>query len=408
MGGESILKSEGERMMPTIRSMTNDDLLAYQHLCSICYTYTNSDLPEPLPEERLRIRRGFFGDDGSLRSAMMQIPYDVRFANETVKLVGIGGVVTDPAHRGEGGVRKLFEEGLPRLYREGCVFSALYPFSHRFYRKFGYEPAEFWRNAVIPVQSVRKDLHRADEIVRVLPDGDDGGMREIYKRYAADKDLAVLRDEEMWRELRRGTPWDKLKHAYVMKIAGKPVAYWIGVMRKEDWRGILTLQDFAWTCREGLEAIFSMLRGMNEVEEIRLHVQGGFEPRMLVDEPYDIQWKEPCDGMLRVMNVARALVLLPAPPLPGTLHIAVKDEQIPENNGCFVLNCDGYTLSVTRDDSAAADLRCDIRGLTALIAGRQSFVDAIRFGVAELINGKRMRFCALLFGNRNLHMNQDF
>ena len=91
MGGESILKSEGERIMPTIRSMTNDDLLAYQHLCSICYTYTNSDLPEPLPEERLRIRRGFFDDDGSLRSAMMQIPYDVRFANETVKLVGIGG-----------------------------------------------------------------------------------------------------------------------------------------------------------------------------------------------------------------------------------------------------------------------------------------------------------------------------
>lgn len=394
--------------MPTIRSMTNDDLLAYQHLCSICYTYTDTHQPEPLPEERLRIRVGFFGDNGSLRSAMMQIPYEVRFANETVKLTGIGGVVTDPAHRGEGGVRQLFEEGLPRLYREGHVFSALYPFSHRFYRKFGYEPAEFWRNAVIPVGSLRKDLHRADEILRVLPDGDDCGMRWIYEQYAADKDFAVVRDEDMWRELRKGAPWEQLKHAYVIRIAGKPVAYWIGVMSKEDWRGVLTLKDFAWTCREGLEAIFAMLRGMNEVEEIRVHVQGGFDPRMLVDEPYDIQWKEPCDGMLRVLNVARALVLLPAPPLPGTLRIAVTDEQIPENNGCFALNCDGYNLSVACEESAEPDLRCDIRGLTALIVGRQTFMDAVRSGVVKLMNEKRSRFCSLLFGSRMLHMNQDF
>ena len=29
--------------MPILRSMTNDDLLAYRHLCSICYTYTDTN-----------------------------------------------------------------------------------------------------------------------------------------------------------------------------------------------------------------------------------------------------------------------------------------------------------------------------------------------------------------------------
>lgn len=395
-------------MMRTIRPMTNDDLLAYQQLCSICYTYRAAEAPEPLPEDCLRQRMGVFDDEGWLLSAMMQIPYDVCFENQTVKLLGIGGVVTDPAHRGEGCVRMLFEEGLPRLYREGYVFSALYPFSHRFYRKFGYETAEFWRNVQIPRASLRKDLRSAEEIVRVLPGEEDPGMREVYERYAADKYLPVLRSEEMWRDLRRGTPWDSLKHAYIMKISGKPVAYWIGTMHKEGWRCTLKLQDIVWTCCEGLEAVFAMLRGMNEVEEIHMHVQGGFDPRMLVEEPYDIQWKEPCDGMLRVMNVARALVLLAPPPLPGTLRIAVTDAQIPENTGCFVLTCDGYSLSVTREDGVAPDLVCGIRGLSMLVAGTREFGECVRSGAVQLLNEKRMRFAAMLFSKKELHMNQDF
>lgn len=395
-------------MMTTIRPMTNDDLLAYQQLCSICYTYRATQPPEPLPEDRLRQRIGVFAEDGRLLSAMMQIPYNVRFGNQTVKLLGIGGVVTDPAHRGEGGVRRMFEEGLPRLYREGYVFSALYPFSHRFYRKFGYETAEFWRNVEFPRSSLRRDLAMAGEILRVLPEGEDCGMRDIYERYAADKHLPVLRTEEMWRDLRRGTPWDSLKHAYVMKISGKPVAYWIGTMNKEGWRCTLTIQDLAWTCREGLEAVFAMLRVMNEVEDIRMRAQGGFDPRMLVEEAYDVQWKGPGDGMLRVMNVERALVLLAPPPLPGTLRICVTDGQIPENNGCFELSCDGYSLSVTRKKDAPADVRCDIRGLSQLMAGGHSFAEYAQMGAVELLNEKKMRFASMLFTRRELHMNQDF
>lgn len=394
--------------MSIIRPMTNDDLLAYRHLCSVCYTYTDTDKPEPLPEDKLRIRMGAFDAEGRLCSAMMQIPYEARFAGQTVKLLGIGGVVTDPTSRGQRGVRRLFEEGLPRLYREGYVFSALYPFSHRFYRKFGYEPAEFWRNVEIPRTALREDLARADEIVRVLPEENDQGMAAVYEAYTADKDLPVLRDAEMWKELRKGTPWDSLKHAYVLEIAGKPAAYWIGTMHKESWHCTLWIKEIAWTCRAGLEAIFAMLRGMNEIETIRVRVQGGFEPRSLVMEPYDVSWKDVCDGMVRVMNVERALALLPAPALSGTLTVSVTDGQIPENNGVFSVSGDGDALSVVRDDGARTDLRCSIQGLSALVTGRQSLAAAIYDGVAELQNEEKRRFAEMLFVRRMLHMNHDF
>ena len=385
--------------MPIIRPMTNEDLLAYRRLCSICYTYTDTHQPEPLPEELLRIRMGAFDEEGRLLSAMMQIPYSVRFEGQTVKLAGIGGVVTDPTSRGQRGVRRLFEEGLPRLYREGCVLSALYPFSHRFYRKFGYEWAEFW---------LRADLRRADEIVRVLPQDDDQGMREVYEAYIADKHLAVLRSDEMWKELRSGTPWDSLKHAYVLRVGGRPVSYWIGTMHKEGYHCTLYIKDMAWTCQRGLEAVFAMLRDMNEVESVRVRVQGDCDPRLLVDEPYDVGWKERCEGMVRVVNVERALVLLAPPPLPGTLTVQVTDAQIPDNDGCFTVNCDGYSLVVSRDENARPDLCCDIQGLSALIAGRHSFAICQRSGTVELVNEKKTRFCEMLFRRRELHMNQDF
>ncbi|MBQ8555607.1 MAG: GNAT family N-acetyltransferase [Clostridia bacterium] len=394
--------------MSIIRAMTNEDLLAYKHLCSICYTYTDTSAPEVLSEEALRQRMGVFGEDGMLHSAMMQIPYTARFEGADVKLLGIGGVVTDPTSRGQRGIRRLFEEGLPRLCQEGYVFSALYPFSHCFYRKFGYEWAEFWRNAEISRQSLRSDLCGADEIVRVLPGEDDQGMNAVYEQYIADKDLALHRSEWMWNDLRRGTPWDSLKHAYVLRIADKPAAYWIGRMDKQGYSCTLTIQDMAWTCQQGLEAIFAMLRGMNELETIRVKAQSGFEPRNLTREPYDVEEKGSCTGMVRVMNVERALAMLPAPPLPGTVTIAVRDEQIAQNCGSFTVRCDGYAITVEKDDRAEPDLRCGINGLSALVVGRERLGDAINAGMAEVKRNKNLRFAELLFAQRRLHMNENF
>ncbi|MGN1368009.1 MAG: enhanced intracellular survival protein Eis [Aristaeellaceae bacterium] len=395
--------------MNQVRSMRNEDLLAYKRLCSICYTYREDNAaPEPLPEEQLRIRRGVFDEDGHLLSAMMQIPYQVRFCGHTVKMVGIGGVVTDPTARARGAIRAIFETDLPTLYREGAVLSALYPFSYRFYGKFGYVWAKFGRNMEIPREALRGDLRRADEIIRVLPEEDDRGMAEIYAQYAADKDFAVLRDAQMWKELRSGTPWENLKYAYVLRVEGKPVAYWIGQMEKKPGGAVLHMKDFAWTCQAGLEAIFAMLRGMNEVGSICVQARSGFEPALLCNEAWDVAAREECQGMVRVVNAERALALLPAPILPGMLTVEVTDAQIAENCGRFTVSSDGYRLTVTRDEHVPVDLRCDIRGLSILMVGRHRFSDAVKMGLVELLSAEKERYAEMLFAKRELHLNWSF
>lgn len=393
--------------MPTLRNFTNDDLLAYSRLCSICYSYPSTEEPQPKTKEQLRTMRGVFGDNGELLSAMTQHPFDSLFCDHPVKMCGIGGVVTDPTSRSGGNVRKIFETDLPRMYEEGFVFSALYPFSYYFYGKFGYTWTEFWRNAEIDRENLRKDLCKADEIIRILPGEDDRGMRAIHEQYIADKQLPVLRNDAAWENLRSGTPWEKMKYAYVLRIGGKPVSYWIGQMEKANRIGTMRILDMAWTCPEGMKAIFAMMRGMNEINQIAMRVYPGFDPRNMVTEAYDVTIPTPGIGMTRVVNVEKALSMLPVPAISGKVTIGVTDAHISNNNGCFTVSSDGNALVVKKED-VPADIECNIQGLTALVVGRQNFKDTVDAGVVKVQSDLDLRFAEMLFGERHIHMNRNF
>ena len=396
--------------MTTLRGLTLEEIPAYNRLSSACFTYpvkTEALTPKEMPPERLREYRGVFDGEGRLLGAMIQLSMDARFEGHTCKLLGIGGVATDPAQRRHGAIRQLFEEGLPRLYDEGFVFSALYPFSHVFYRKFGYELGILRRNAEVKTSAIRRDLRPAASIRLILPDEPDGGMRDVYAQYIAGKNLAVCRREDHWKALREGTPWESLKYSYVLYDgAQRPMAYWIGIAARKDDCALLTIKDMAYTSRAGLEAIFAMLRTMNEIESIRLTVPQDVELRFLVTDPYEVKETVSCGGMVRVMNAERALGMLPAPVVPGQAVIEVQDGQIQQNCGCFTVTGDGTRLTVTR--GGEPDLRCGIGGLSALVMGTQDFEGSEASGLAELLHPEKQPFLAMLFRQRKSHLHDYF
>ena len=77
------------------------------------------------------------------------------FDGNQVKMGGIGGVASLPQYRRAGGIRACFQKALPILYREGYVFSYLYPFSTAYYRKFGYESCVQRYLAVLDLRQLR-------------------------------------------------------------------------------------------------------------------------------------------------------------------------------------------------------------------------------------------------------------
>ena len=397
--------------MSEVRSLKLEELAAYNKLSSICFTYTiNTEnlAPKEMPPEKLRQYRGCFDEDGRLLGGMILLEMDCRFQGHDCRLIGVGGVVTDPADRRRGAVRQIFEADLPRLYEEGCVLSALYPFSHVFYRKFGYELCIVRHNAKFSPGSLRKELHRAAAIRRILPDEPDGDMKQVYESYMADKNLGILRSDEQWKSLRSGTPWENQKHAYVLySDDGAPMAYWIGSMSKGSEGALLSVEDLAYVSREGMEAIFAMLQTMNEVGTVKLAMPQDMPLRHLMADPYDVEEDVTCGGMVRIVNVERVLGMLPAPALAGSCTVEVSDSQIPANNGRYTVMADGEKLAVTRTDREP-DLRCTINGLSALAVSGMDFRECLDARLAEMRRTENRRFMAELFRARKQHLHNYF
>lgn len=398
--------------MTTVRAIRREEIADYNKLSTICFTYKMKEEELPagdMPEERLREIRGVFDETNILLGGMVQLEMDARFEGHDCRFLGIGGVVTDPAQRGRGVIRQLFEEGLPRLRDEGFVLSALYPFSHTFYRKFGYEWGILQRSAELKPDCLRKDLCRAASIRRVLPGGDDCGMRQVYEAYISDKNLAVIRREDHWKPLREGTPWGDLKHAYVLADeAGEPAAYWVGTMQRGEDGTALSIKDMAYTSRRGCEMIFAMFRTMNEVSTIRLMVPQDLELRMLLTDPYNMKETTSCGGMVRVMDVEKVLALLPAPPVSGCFTVEVTDAQIHANNGCFTVYGDGENVTVTRVADVPCDMKCTINGLSALTVGLMDFDEAVDSHMGEVLRKENDRFMKLFFCKRKVHLHNYF
>ena len=97
---------------------------------------------------------GAFDDDGSLMARIFNRPYDFYLDGIPVKTGGIGAVATFPEYRESGAVRAIFREILPSAYKNGEVLSALFPFSHKFYRKFGYD----YKNGKAELDSAKRQI----------------------------------------------------------------------------------------------------------------------------------------------------------------------------------------------------------------------------------------------------------
>lgn len=397
--------------MSEVRSLKLEELAAYNKLSSICFTYTvNTEnlAPKEMPPEKLRQYRGCFDEDSRLLGGMILLEMDCRFEGHTCRFVGVGGVVTDPADRRRGAIRQIFEADLPRMYEEGFTFSALYPFSHVFYRKFGYELAIVRRNAKFSPGSLRKGLCQAASIRRILPDEHDGGMKQVYEAYMADKNLGILRSEEQWKSLRSGTPWENQKHAYMLYSENdEPIAYWIGSMSKGSEGAVLSMEDLAYVSREGMEAIFAMLQSMNEVGTVKLTVPQDMPLRHLMADPYDMEEDVTCGGMVRIVNAEKVLGMLPAPVLAGRCVVEVSDGQITANSGRYLIIGDGEKLTVAHTESEP-DLRCTINGLSALVVNGMDFRECLDARLVELLRPENGHFIAELFRARKQHLHNYF
>ena len=327
---------------------------------------------------------GAFDDDGTLMAHIINNQYECWLDGKTIRNGGIGAVSTLPEYRNTGAIREIFQALIPHAYADGEVISTLYPFSHAFYRKFGYETV-CWKNTYTFAPGVLKN-YRFNSRAQLWKPGDPSeAWTALYNRFASAYNLAILRNEEAMLEHLKGEYYKDRKFCYLLCDGSRPIAYVIFQDIRHDPAAILEVKDLAWEGRAGFEAILGFLaRFSADYGTIRLFLPRDLELLNLIRCPnaYEIEKTSAQNYMIRVINAVKLLETI-RKPVDSRFVIQITDDLIPENNGTWTV-----TDQAVSPTDEVPDLTVSERALGQLACGVVSLNEA-EYRPDTVVHGNR-------------------
>jgi predicted acetyltransferase len=311
-------------------------------------------------------------ENGRVIAGMEVIPYTMWFDGHKTSMYGIGGVASAPESRRAGHVRKLFEKAFDDIYEKGCVFSHLYPFSHDYYRKFGYEPVGAVKKYTLPLEPARKLKSGGAAHDFIRGDSAKDKLIEVYENYASRHNLMISRTEDRWDEVFDVGLFgsDRL---YYWKGADGNIKSWVKFKKDGD---VMEICDIAWTDCEGMLGILQFI-GMFDGAAEKLSLKASspeFVPELYWNDLYDVEIDTNWIGMTCIVDVERALELMKKPDCEGRFTIKVIDNFARWNNNTYAVEYGGGNCAVrTADPAVTADIETSQLSLVLMLLGAYDF-----------------------------------
>ena len=288
---------------------------------------------------------GAFTDDNVLAARIVDRRFKFFIDGVPVCTGGIGAVSTLPEYRDKGAIREIFKALLPESYRNGEVISALMPFNQAFYRKQGYEVVTFQSNYELK-PAILSEYKFDGTVTRWNPGEPVDDYLKIYNEFAANYNLAMLRDEKsMTEHMKVDKLYQERKFSYIFSKNGENISYITFTDIKNDPAAILHVEESAWVNRDGFQAILAFLgRFEADYGNIQLPLPYGIDLLRVIRSPRAYEIHKTCrhDFMVRVINAKKLLEVIKKP-VDCDFVIQVNDELIPENNGVWRVTSDSVT-----------------------------------------------------------------
>jgi predicted acetyltransferase len=312
---------------------------------------------------------------------MYEIDFLMRFDGHSVKMSGIGGVGTLPEARRSGLIRRIFEKLLPEAYEKGVIFSNLTPFSHDFYRKFGYEIACARNNISISTEDL-SSIDQRGTFIPVLPGDDTSLLAEVHSAYIAGLNHGIHRDywpdNRAWKRFTRDDPCATGTYIYLWKDeTGRASSYIKYQDALQDGEHNMSVTELAFIDRKGLYGALGITAGLSaQFRNFRWLMPTFIDPYDFAGDAWSIEQESKPRDMTRVINVKAALEMMRRPSGEGSYIIEVKDANIMANNGKYLVEFgpEGSRVQSTGKD---AHLCCDIGVLSQLVTGYRSLENAL-------------------------------
>ena len=415
-----------------IRPIKPEEKILKDKIQSIAFLYKEDF--EKKKEDLTQLNVGFetgraaFEDSGKMCSCLDLIPFHVSFDGSLVPMGGIGGVASLPEEREKKYIKNIFSYVLQEMYDKGYVFSYLYPFSHKYYRIFGYELNMTNIRYSIPVSAFRQ-FEQTGTLKLYTNDLNPHEIMAIYEEYINDKNLTVVRTEKLWKRFLEKDPYKDNVYLYVWcNRHGEARGYIQFYIEKQaDGKNSMHIHELIWLNRDAFQGILSFIGVLTAQMEIVIWNSPYYVNLLpLFHESYDIKMEIMTYGMNRIVNVEKALKLMSLPANSGEITLDIRDEFFPINSGSYRIRWENETRTVEKTQAQSfltqgqtdqvsglalqatdqADLCCDVQALSQLLTGFAS-IDELK--LADRVDIKKNeQLLSLIFTKKKLFINNYF
>jgi len=352
------------------RKVAPEEKLHVERLQGIVFQFTPNE-----KEIREKIEKGEYNsentygavdENGRVIAGMDAIPFTMWFDGKKVKMCGIGGVASMPESRRQGNVRKIFEKIYGDIYENGTVFSHLYPFSHDYYRKFGYEQIGAAIKYTLPLYAARKLKNNGSAYEFIKDDIVKDKLITVYETYASRHNIMLSRNNDRWNDIFNVSLFSQ-ERLYYWKDAENNIKAWVKFKKNNN---TMEIYDIAWTDHESMLGILQFM-GMFEgaADKMSFRASPEFLPEIYWNNLYDIGKENQWLGMNRIVNVKRALELMNKPDSAGKFVIKVVDDFAEWNNNTYTVEYGNGDCSVKITNGIDADIETSERALVQMVLG---------------------------------------
>jgi predicted acetyltransferase len=320
-------------------------------------------------------------DEARVLSAIQILPWRVVIGGRVLPMGGIGGVATWADQQGHGYASQLMAASLPRMRELGYAVSFLYPFSYRYYSRFGWALG----GRRVTYANIRPcDLPRQKEVGRVRAVVTDIDWQRAADGYAlghSQFNCLVERAPAEWSQQKRRCEEQRYQ-CYVIEDGAGAVRGFFAcedvVLAPSQYETIV--RDVVCADPAACRTLFAFAAAL-PLNVKRVTIVHAERPCLW---PY---FKEPVVEtrieplfQARIVDVATACALRGYEPETDTeVVIGLRDEFAPWNEGCWHLRVRGATGTIDRTERAP-EIELTIQQLSAVFTGCVDPLDLIGDG----------------------------
>lgn len=376
----------------------------YRKLAKYCFIDTGGWTDRFIPPKNKKDSIWGLFEDKNLASAMTLKHYESNLFGEKVNLAGISAVVSSPESRNKGYVKELFKNILPYLRNDDYLASALYPFKHSYYNKFGYGSIGGMNDFIFPPSNIElqsKDYFTARKIANNNDFKKD--VSNIFNQWISQYNFGIYFTDDSIDVFFENIENNKSQAFMFYDTNNIPKGFVTYKLNPEKmFSSKIEIEKIAWLDSDALVAILNFLaKHRDQCHEIRFQSPKNIPLWLLLKEARPTQ-SVYYQWMARPVNVIKTLEMKSRDiNFKGHVTFSIIDDYIPENTGTYHII--GY--KVVKKENSEENL-IPFHLFSSLLYGEISLVEVINFSPLKIQFSEDAKI--LFSKSNNIYLSEFF